>query len=80
VVTTVRKWGNSLALRLPRAIAAEVRVDEGASVEMRVEKNAIVIRPVRRQRVSLTALLQRVTRDNIHSELVVGPPVGREGW
>ena len=43
----VTKWGNSLALRLPKSIAAEVRLHEGSQVDMRVEGDPLVVRPSR---------------------------------
>jgi antitoxin MazE len=79
VVTRIQKWGNSLGLRIPKSFAAEAKVSEGCSVELSVEKGALLVRPLRR-RYTLDELLTRVTKSNIHGELSLGAPTGREVW
>ena len=75
----VRKWGNSLAIRIPKAIATELRIEEKSFVEMRLEKGSVVVTPVR-QDYTLEELLERVTDQNIHCEVDTGAPVGKEPW
>ena len=75
----VRKWGNSLAIRIPKAIATKLRIEEKSFVEMRLEKGSIVVTPVR-QDYTLEELLERVTDQNIHGEEDTGAPVGKEPW
>jgi antitoxin MazE len=79
VVTRVQKWGNSLGLRIPKALAAEAKVGEGCPVELSIEKGALLVRPLRR-RYTLDELLTQVTKSNIHGELSSGAPMGREAW
>ena len=79
MVTRVRKWGNSLGLRIPRAFAAEAGVAEDSPVELSVENGTLLIRPVRR-RYSLNELLARVSKRNVHGEVESGAPRGREAW
>lgn len=79
MTATVQKWGNSLALRLPRAVAQQINVSEGQSVELKVTANRLVIRPARR-RLTLDELLAKVTPENIHPETNWGPPRGKEAW
>ncbi len=76
----VRRWGNSLALRIPRAYAEEVRATEGTTVDLSVSAGKLVARPLRKGRASLRQLLRRVTPDNLHGEVDTGPSVGREAW
>lgn len=73
------KWGNSLALRLPKSVAREVRLDEGDTVEVSVEGGAIVIRPSR-PRYSLDELVRGITRKNRHDESDWGGRLGDEAW
>ena len=80
MVTRVRKWGNSLGVRLPKAAADEARVRDGSAVDVRVEEGEIVMRPVRRPRYRLSDLLKGFTRRNRHPEADWGPPRGREAW
>ena len=76
--TKIQKWGNSLGLRIPRALAAEAQVVEGQAVDLTVENGCLQIRPLRLRRYALGELLNRVTPDNIHTEISTGGPVGRE--
>jgi antitoxin MazE len=74
----VRRWGNSLALRLPMAVAMDAGVTEGSSVDVVASDGTIVVRP--RRRFRLADLLASVTRKNIHTEVDSGAPVGIESW
>ena len=78
--TAVQRWGNSLALRIPRAYAAETRISEGAEVELTLKSGSLVVRPVLRKRHSLATLLKCVTASNRHESVSTGAPVGREVW
>jgi len=80
MVTRVQKWGNSLALRIPKSFAAETRVQAGSAVNISVREGALLIRPVRRSGYRLSGLLKKVTKRNIHGEVSFGAPVGRESW
>ncbi len=77
MTATIQKWGNSLVLRIPRAVAQEIRVSEGEAVELKVDADALVVRPARR-RYRLAALLRRVTPRNVHPETDWGQRVGKE--
>jgi len=78
--TNVRRWGNSLAVRIPRPFAADLGMEEGSPVDIAVEDGGIVIRPARHARLSLDDLLASVTAKNTHAETETGPRVGREAW
>jgi antitoxin MazE len=64
--TRVQKWGNSLAVRIPKSFAEELRWEESAPVEMTLDESALVVRSDREKSWDLAALLDRVTDDNIH--------------
>ncbi len=74
------KWGNSLALRIPRSVAAETKLEYGSSVEVRVEGGSMVVRPVAPVAVDLKALLKKVRKNNPHREVSTGRRKGREAW
>jgi antitoxin MazE len=80
MITKLQKWGNSLAVRVPKAFASEMKIGDGASIEMMVEEGALVIRPAREGEWTLEALLAGVRDENIHGEWETGPPRGRETW
>lgn len=76
----VKKWGNSAAVRIPAAIleAADVKLDQ--TVDVREEKGRIVIEPRRAKKYVLADLVQRITPDNQHEPVDLGPPIGQEIW
>jgi Growth regulator len=79
VDTKIRLWGNSLAVRIPKAFAEEVGLDEDSNVEISVEGKTITIRPMR-NKYTLEELLKGITPGNRHELVDWGPPVGREIW
>jgi len=78
--TTIQQWGNSLALRIPKAFAQQARVKKGSQVRIIVEKNRMVIAPVEKNKITLKSLLAGVTPENIHPETDWGKPMGKEIW
>ena len=76
----VQKWGNSLALRIPKPFAQDAGVREGTLVGLSVSEGRLVAAPIRVRKVRLQDLLRKVTRTNLHREVRTGPPVGREAW
>ena len=77
---TIRKWGNSLALRLPRHVAEEVRLIEGTSVNVEVEDGSLRITPSRK-RFKLADLLKgEKPAKSAERELDWGKPEGEEVW
>lgn len=76
----VQKWGNSLALRIPKPFAAEVQVEEGTFVDLSVVEGKLVATPATRKKTTLSQLLAKVSRANLHGEVETGPSVGREAW
>ena len=78
--TRVQKWGNSLALRIPKSFAAEAGLREDAPVELSLVQGKVVIRPIAPEPPTLDELLRGVTDENLHGEWDTGPAVGRELW
>jgi antitoxin MazE len=76
----VQKWGNSLALRIPKPFAAEVQIEEGSLVDLSIVKGKLVATPAVREKPTLSQLLAKVSRANLHGEVETGPSVGREAW
>jgi len=76
--TTIKQWGNSPALRIPKAILEQCSLVLKSPVDMRVEKGAIIIEPIKVSKYNLDDMLQEVTKDNIHKEVSFGKLVGKE--
>lgn len=73
------KWGNSHAVRLPKAVLQKAEIREGDELEVRVEKGRIALQPAA-PRPTLSDLVARITPKNLHHELDWGKPIGREVW
>ncbi len=79
MITRIQKWGNSLGLRIPRALAEDAEVGEGSSVDISVRRGSLVIRPVKLE-YRLEDLLAEVKPSNLHEEVEVSGAVGGEAW
>lgn len=77
--TVVRKWGNSLALRVPQAMAADLQLVEGATVSLSIEDHTLVVKPTRK-RFRLAELLAQMEGKPKHPETDWGKPEGQEVW
>lgn len=77
---TVQRWGNSLAVRIPKAIAVESALDDGAIVDLKLVGGKLVLVPVRARQHRLQDLLAGITDDNLHREVETGRPIGNEAW
>ena len=77
---TVKKWGNSAAVRIPAAIMEAAQIAPDAVVDVSEEDGRIVIVPLRNEAFDLDSLVSKMTPDNLHDEIDVGPAQGREAW
>jgi antitoxin MazE len=78
--TVIKKWGNSLALRIPKLLADEVGLEEDSAVELLLEEGRLVIVSATAPRYTLEGLLTDVTVENLHDEVDTGVAVGVETW
>ncbi len=78
--TKVQKWGNSLALRIPKSFAAETMLEPDTEVELSLVDGKLVITPVVQRVYPLEDLLSGITAENIHKEADTGTSVGLEAW
>jgi antitoxin MazE len=78
--TQVQKWGNSLALRIPKSFAEESNIQAGSLVDLSVAKGRLIVAPLAEKKYTLEELLAGITKENLHGEVDFGPPVGKEFW
>ena len=78
--TSVQQWGNSLALRIPKAFAEQTSLKKGSAVTLTVQNGSMVMKPLKRRKFSLKELVSKITPENRHPETDWGPPVGTEIW
>ncbi|MCY3973574.1 MAG: AbrB/MazE/SpoVT family DNA-binding domain-containing protein [Candidatus Dadabacteria bacterium] len=75
----IQKWGNSLALRIPKAFAEETNLKQDSLVEVSLQDGRILVAPLA-GKFTLSELLKEVTPENIHTETDTGTAVGKEVW
>ena len=76
----VQKWGNSLAVRIPKPLAKDADETEGTLLNLAVSEGKVIATPVQQKKLTLDQLLSKVTKKNRHAEIDTGTPVGREAW
>jgi antitoxin MazE len=76
----VQKWGNSLAVRIPKSFATETRIEQDTEVDLTIIEGKLVISPTSGPEVTLEELVERITPENRHGEFDTGPSVGAEAW
>jgi antitoxin MazE len=72
------KWGNSLAVRIPKPIAQEAKLKEGDSLEIEAAADGHVELRRATKIPTLSQLVSRITPENRYSEISTGAEVGKE--
>ena len=80
MLAKVQKWGNSLALRIPKSYALEAKLEKDSDVEISLIEGQLVIRPMVTIKQELVHLLSGITEDNLHDACETGAAVGNENW
>lgn len=75
---TVKKWGNSAAVRIPAEVMQSANLNLNEAVNIREEDGRIVIEPIQQKHYTLASLIEGITPDNQHGEISFGRPVGKE--
>jgi antitoxin MazE len=80
MLTKVQRWGNSLALRIPKVFALDAQLENDSLVEISLVDGQIIVKPVSAPAWSLEELLAGIHKNNIHHEVDTGFAVGNEAW
>ena len=78
MTTKIQKWGNSLAVRIPKEVAEGFR--SGVSVTLRREGDALIVLPSKKQKFSLKELVAKIEPKQLHKETNWGGKIGKELW
>ena len=78
--TTAQKWGNSLAIRVPKSVAIQVGLKAQDALDIEVQDGNVVLKPHLQRVYRLEDLIKQITPKNMHGEIDTGIPVGREIW
>jgi antitoxin MazE len=74
----VKKWGNSLGIRLPNLVARQLSLKDGSYINIEDKGKKILITPIKKNRLS--EMLSKINEQNLHEEIETGGPVGKEIW
>ena len=74
----VKKWGNSLGIRIPSLIVRELSLKDGSYINIDDKGKQIIITPIKKNR--LPEMISKITEKNLHAEIETGEPVGNEIW
>ena len=77
MVITIQKWGNSLGIKIPKAILSSVNWKEGDSLTFRTENNKIILEPVTKRK-NIKELFEGFDGNYETQEIDWGEPVGKE--
>lgn len=77
---SVKKWGNSAAVRIPAAVLETAQLHFDQEVDIRAEEHRIVIEPLRENTYKLEDLVAGITSENVHEAVDFGLPEGKEAW
>ena len=79
MLTTIQRWGNSLAVRIPKPFALQTALEENSEVDIAVEGDRIVVSAAKKE-WKLDDLVSGITRRNSHKEIEWGDRTGGEAW
>ena len=80
MLTKIQKWGNSLAVRIPKAFAQDAQLENDSLVEISLIEGQIIVTPVQAPSWTLEELLAGINKSNIHHEVDSGIATGNEAW
>ena len=78
--TTAQKWGNSLAIRVPKSVAVQLGLKAQDDLDIEVRDGNVLLKPHLQRVYRLEDLVKRISPKNVHGEIDTGTPVGREIW
>ena len=74
----LKKWGNSLAFRVPKDILKSLNIDENSTLELTVYNGKLIAEPT--DNLKLEDLVSQINENNLHTEINSGEAVGNEEW
>jgi antitoxin MazE len=78
MIAVAKKWGNSLAIRIPKDIAKTLDISDNCEMEMEIKGKVLTLKP--KKQLSLKDLISKINSKNMHKEIDSGISVGHEEW
>lgn len=79
-ISSVKKWGNSLAVRIPTVVIQDLGLSENSSIQIISNGKSATIQPNKHKKPTLKELVAAITSENRHDEVDWGRPMGKEVW
>jgi antitoxin MazE len=76
----VKKWGNSLAVRIPQRVVDELGLRDDTDIEIKSNGTTITLRLISPGELTLESMLEGITPEEVHGEFDLGTDVGAERW
>ena len=80
MLVKIQKWGNSMALRIPKSFANQVSIKPGSSVDLSIREGKLIIEPLMPEEYDLKILVEAINETNLHNEYMIDQPRGKEIW
>ena len=81
ISTSVKKWGNSLAIRIPQSVAEDLGLELDSNVVLSTKNSVATFKlEIAEQKLSLEKLVSSITPEGFHQEVDWGEPAGKEAW
>lgn len=78
MTVALKKWGNSLALRIPKDIAKTLSIEYNSMMELAIVNGALIVKP--KKSTLLENLVSQINSQNLHREVSTGKSIGNEEW
>jgi antitoxin MazE len=78
VLLAIQRWGNSLAVRIPSAIARSAHFQQGTPVEMTLQEVGVAVKPVGERKLTLDERLALFDPQKHGGEVMASENVGLE--
>lgn len=78
MTVVLKKWGNSLALRIPKDISNTLNIGNNSVMELSIENGALIVKP--KINTLLETLVSEINSENLHKEVDTGRSIGHEEW
>jgi antitoxin MazE len=75
---SIKKWGNSYAIRIPKAIFDDASLENDSELDISISNGKIILNPVPIRIITLESLVSGITEENKHHEVDTGPAIGNE--
>lgn len=79
MITKVKKWGNSLGVRIPKPFANKANIEDGTEIDIEIKGQNLILKSTK-PGYNLNKLVSKISDKNRHSEIITSQKIGKEIW